>query len=210
MRRVAVCLAVLAAASISMYAQEYRATINGVITDPSGAFVPGARVSAINLETGVALHFQANAQGRYVIPYLVPGQYKVRVEHEGFKSVERTPIELRIADRKEVNIQLEIGAISDNVTVVGAAALLETSSASGGQVIDNRRITDLPLNGRNPLQLSGGHPGIQGADQYVRRAIRAHRGRCDQPLHQARHEQGARRGLRISAAHEPDRQYLCQ
>jgi hypothetical protein len=160
LQRTILCLAVLVAATLPFHAQEYRATINGVITDPSGASVPGARVTAINLGTGVALHSEANAQGHYVIPYLLPGQYKVRVEREGFKSIERSPIELRIADRSEVNVQLEVGAISDKVVVTAAAPLLETSSASGGQVIDNRKITDLPLNGRNPLQLMGLATGV--------------------------------------------------
>ncbi len=160
MRSTLSLLAALICVTLSLLAQEYRATLTGVITDPSGASVPGARVSAINVETGVALRSEANAQGRYVIPYLLPGRYTLRVEQNGFKSVERGPIELRIADRSEVNVQLEIGAVTDNVTVTAAAPLLETASASGGQVIDNRKITDLPLNGRNPLQLMGLATGV--------------------------------------------------
>src|SRR5438034_3153074 len=99
--------AALAAIMLPISAQEYRATITGLVTAPSGAAVPVARVSATNLETGVAVNSQVNGQGRYVIPYLLPGRYKVQVESAGFKSVERSPIELRIADRVEVNVQLE-------------------------------------------------------------------------------------------------------
>lgn len=156
-------LAVLVTAASLICAQEYRATIAGVVTDPSGAATPGARVSAINLESGVAVNTESNAQGRYVIPLLMPGRYKVRVEHPGFKSFERSPIELRINDRIEVNVALEVGQVSERVTVEAAAELLETASSSGGQVIDNRKITDLPLNGRNPLQLMTLATGVQFA-----------------------------------------------
>jgi Carboxypeptidase regulatory-like domain len=153
MRRLILNMAALLAVASCMFAQEYRATITGSITDSSGASVPGARIGAINKETGVSVSSVSNAQGRYVIPYLLPGQYNVRVEHAGFKSFERGSIELRIADRFEVNARLEVGLVSDQVTVTGIAPLLESATGSGGQVIDNRKITDLPLNGHNPIEL---------------------------------------------------------
>ena len=152
MRNIFCRMALLLAVALAVQAQEYRATIVGVVTDSSGAVVPGARVSVANLETGVTANAEADAQGRYVIPFLVPGQYKVRVQKEGFKAFERSSVEVRIADRYEVNAQLQVGLISEQVTITSAAPLLETSTSSGGQVIDNQRITDLPLNGRNPLQ----------------------------------------------------------
>src|SRR5712692_4301559 len=111
MRRFVSRMTVLFAVTLPLYTQEYRATIAGQVTDPTGASVPGARVSATNLGTGVKVNSEANAQGRFVIPYLLPGQYKVRVEQDGFRSFERSPIELRIADRAEVNAQLEVGQV---------------------------------------------------------------------------------------------------
>ena len=91
MRRFILRVAALFAAALCLCAQEYSATITGAVTDSSGASVPGARISAINLQTGLTLKSETNAQGHYVIPYLLPGQYKVRVEHEGFKLFEQEP-----------------------------------------------------------------------------------------------------------------------
>src|SRR5438046_10171206 len=95
-------LAALLAAALCLCAQEYRATITGTITDSSGAAVPSARVSAINLQTSLTLKSETNAQGHYVIPYLLPGQYKRQVEHEGCKSYEHDSSELREPDSIEV------------------------------------------------------------------------------------------------------------
>ena len=154
-------LTALLAAAFCLCAQEYRATITGIVTDSSGALVPGARIIAANVETGVAVRSESSAQGRYTIPYLLPGNYRVRVEHEGFKTVEQGPIELRIADRFELNARLEVGLVSDQVTVSSTAPLLESATGSGGQVIDNRKITDLPLNGHNPIELVNLATGVQ-------------------------------------------------
>jgi hypothetical protein len=142
-------------------AQEYRATIVGNVTDQTGAAVPGTKLTISNIETGVSVNSASNEQGRYVVPYLLPGRYKLRVEQDGFKTFERGPIELRIADRTEVNVVLEVGQLSDRVTVTAEAPLLETSTSSRGQVIDNRKVTDLPLNGRNPFELVNIAAGVQ-------------------------------------------------
>jgi len=121
--------------------------------DPSGASIPSARVDAVNVETGVVIHSESNGQGYYAIPLLPPGEYTLRVEHAGFKSLARGPIELRIADKLQVNATMEVGLASEQVTVTSTAPLLESATGSGGQVIDNRQITDLPLNGHNPIEL---------------------------------------------------------
>jgi hypothetical protein len=144
-----------------LFAQEYRATLVGAITDQSGAAVPGVRINLVNLETGVSVASAANEQGRYVVPYLLPGRYKLELEQAGFRAFERSPIELRINDRVEINVVLELGQVSDRVTVVAEAPLLETTTSSRGQVIDNRKITDLPLNGRNPFELVNIAAGVQ-------------------------------------------------
>lgn len=142
-------------------AQEYRATLVGAVTDQSGAAVPGSRLKVTNVGTGVSVDAVANEQGRYVASYLLPGQYKLEVQQAGFKSFERGPFELRINDRIELNVVLEIGQMSDKVTVVAEAPLLETSTSGRGQVIDNRKVTDLPLNGRNPFELVNIAAGVQ-------------------------------------------------
>ncbi|MBI4875877.1 MAG: carboxypeptidase regulatory-like domain-containing protein [Acidobacteria bacterium] len=135
------------------FAQEYRATLLGVVTDPTGAAVRGARVTVTNVETAVRATTEANAEGNYLVPYLLPGTYRLRVEHPGFKTFERGPIELRVNDRTRVDVALEVGNISDNVTVTAEAPLVEAASSSRGQVIDNRMATNLPLSGKNPFAL---------------------------------------------------------
>ena len=142
-------------------AQEYRATLVGTVTDQSGAAVPGTRLTVTNIETGVSVNSAANDQGRFVAPYLLPGRYKLRIEQAGFKAFERGPFELRINDRLELNVMLEVGQLSDQVTVVAEAPLLETSTSSRGQVIGNRTLSDLPLNGHNPFQLVNIAAGVQ-------------------------------------------------
>ena len=163
MRSTLFFLASLLAAAFSLSAQEYRATLTGTITDSSGAVVPGAKVIATNLETSLAAKSEANAQGFYVIPYLLPGKYKLLVEQTGFKSFEQSPIELRVSDRLQVDAVLQVGQVSDKLTVTAEVPLVETETSSRGQVVDNQRVNDLPSNGRNPLQFVGLATGVQFA-----------------------------------------------
>jgi len=134
-------------------AQEYRATLLVTVSDPSGAAVPQASVAATNVETGVVIKSQTNAEGRCMIPYLLPGVYRVSVQHTGFKTTERGPVQLRVNDQTRLDLGLELGAVAERVTVEADAPLLETATASRGQVVDHRDITDLPLDGHNPFTL---------------------------------------------------------
>ena len=94
-------------------AQEYRATVVGTVADPTGAVVPTAKVTAINTETGVASSTESGADGDFVIPFLVPGVYSLRVEKPGFKTTDRGPIELRVNDRTRIDVGLDVGQSSD-------------------------------------------------------------------------------------------------
>jgi len=125
-------------------AQDNRATLLGTVTDPTGAVVPRGKVTATNRDTGVANATEANGEGNWMIPYLPPGVYDLRVEQSGFKTFQRGPIELRVNDRTRLDVVMDVGQLSDNVRVTAEAPLLETASSSRGQVIDNRNITDLP------------------------------------------------------------------
>lgn len=142
-------------------AQEYRATILGLVTDPSGAAVVDALVKATNLETRVTANSRTNQEGSYVIPYLLPGRYGLQVEQAGFKTFERRPIELRMNDRARLDVTLQLGLVSDHVTVISESPLLELSSSSGGQSLEARSIAELPVNGRNPLALVALAAGVQ-------------------------------------------------
>ncbi len=156
--------------ALSLAAQEYRATLLGVVTDPSGAAVSDASITVTNLASGVAVRAQSNQTGHYVAPFLLPGNYRLEVAKQGFKTFDRSPIELRVNDRLRLDVALEIGEVAERVTVTAEAPLLETSSSSRGQVIESRKITDLPIGGKNPFMLMGLAAGVQfaGSLQYAR------------------------------------------
>jgi hypothetical protein len=155
-------LAALTAAAIaSMVAQEYRASLLGVITDPSGAAISGAAVKVTNIDSGVSASSITNNDGSYLVPFLLPGRYSLVVEQAGFKAFERSPIELRVNDRARVDVSLDVGQVSDRITVEAQAPLLEVSTSSRGQSIETRKITDLPLSGRNPFGFTNLAAGVQ-------------------------------------------------
>jgi hypothetical protein len=145
---------VLFALSISVAAQETRGSITGRVTDANGASIPNARVTVTNLDTNIAPNVTTNQDGDYTIPYLLSGRYRLTVEAPGFKRLLRENIELQIGDKLGLDLQLETGAVSDTVTITAdSTPLLDTTSASSGQVIDRRRIADLPLAEGNPMTL---------------------------------------------------------
>ncbi len=147
-------LLVLSTATPALYAQEFRATITGTVTDVAGAAVPGATVQARNLETNVAQTVTTSTSGSYVFPFLALGHYDVTATAAGFKREVKNNIELRVADRVQLDFKMELGALTQEVTVTSQAELLETASATHGQVIDSASIRDLPLLGRNPFMLT--------------------------------------------------------
>src|SRR5262245_11486729 len=104
-------------------AQEYRASLLGVVTDPSGAAIAGASIKVTNIESRVASTTVTNTDGSYLVPYLLPGRYSLLVEQMGFKAFERSPIELRVNDRSRLDVALEVGQVTDRVTVVAETPL---------------------------------------------------------------------------------------
>jgi len=148
------------ALSASAFAQETRGTLTGTVTDPSGAAVAGAKLTVLNTQTNVAAQGTTSADGSYRIPYLIPGPYTVTAESQGFKKLVRQGIELRIAEQVTLDLRLEIGTATESVNVTGEAPLLEVSTATSGQVIDRRRIAELPLAEGNPMTLIQLAPGI--------------------------------------------------
>ena len=146
--------------SLSLFGQDPRGRILGRLTDASGAVVPGAVVTAVNIDSGAAVTARANEQGNYLLLHLLPGFYKVTVELQGFKKVERSRVEVRVGDAITLDVVLEPGALTESITVTAETPLLEASEASVGQVVDRRRLHDLPLAGGNPLYLLQLTPGI--------------------------------------------------
>jgi hypothetical protein len=141
-------------------AQDPRGRIVGRVIDASGASVPGAQVQAVNLESGTVVAATANEQGNYVLMYIVPGRYRVAVEQPGFKRFERSEVEVRAGDAITIDMLLEPGQLSESITVTAETPLLESAEASVGQLVDRRRLHELPLAGGNPLYLLQLTPGI--------------------------------------------------
>lgn len=143
------------------WAQEFRATITGTVTDAQGAVMPGVRVEARNLATGVSVEAVTNDAGIYVAPFLPLGRYVLRASAEGFKTAVREDVELRVGDRLQIDFRMELGGVTEQITVSAAAELLETTTASKGQVINAAAVRDLPLLGRNPFLLAAIATGVQ-------------------------------------------------
>src|SRR5882762_3070253 len=143
----------------SVAAQDFRGSITGRVTDPSGGVVPGALITVTNTATNVSNSATTNEAGAYSVLYLPPGQYTVVAEAKGFKRLVHT-IEVRVGDKLTLDLPLEVGNVSESVSVTTDAPLLETTSSSAGQVIDRRRISELPLSDGNPFTLVRLAPGI--------------------------------------------------
>jgi hypothetical protein len=149
-----------------LFGQETRGSITGRITDPTGAVVAGVSVYATNTASNVVASTQSTSEGNYSIPYLLPGKYRLTAELAGFKTFVRENIEIRIDDRINLDFALEVGEISERVTVTAEVPMLESTTASMGQVIDQRRVAELPVAHGNPfllMQLSAGVVYTQNA-----------------------------------------------
>lgn len=151
----------LACLGLQLFAQTTSTSILGNVTDPQGAAVANANVIVRNVDTGVVTRTVTTETGDYTVPLLNVGNYEVTVEAAGFKSASRSGIRLQINDRQRVDFQLEIGAQTERVTVTAEVAALRTDEASTGGVVEQRRLVELPLNGRNVGNVAVLNPGVQ-------------------------------------------------
>jgi hypothetical protein len=142
------------------YAQEARGTIQGRVVDSSGGAVPGATVEVLNIATGVVTPTTTNAEGSYRAPFLIPGTYRVTVTLQGFSKFVSDNIEVHVADLLTVDATLKVGDITDEVTVTAAAATVDRTTAELGQVVDARRIAELPIREGSPVELVILAPGV--------------------------------------------------
>src|SRR6201996_5989954 len=136
------------------YAQEFRGTISGAVTDPSGAVVPGAQIVVKETQTGTINKTQSDAAGQYVVPFLLPGNYMVTVTAKGFETLTRQGITLQAQAHPIVDLGLKVGNQGETVEVTAEAPLLDQTNASVGQVISTESVADLPVNGRTPTTLT--------------------------------------------------------
>ncbi|MBM3802809.1 MAG: TonB-dependent receptor [Acidimicrobiia bacterium] len=145
-----------------LQAQVASGTILGNVTDPSGAAIPGANVNVANVDTGFSRTVVSEEDGAYRAPLLQLGNYKLTVTKPGFRTFVRDGILLTVNQNARLDIRLEIGEISETVNVTGDAPLVETHSANQSMLVDSKRMSQLPLNGRNALDLQTLLPGVTG------------------------------------------------
>src|SRR5262245_43294606 len=145
--------ALLCVLSCAMLWAQATAQISGVVKDQSGAVLPGVEITAAQTDTGITRTALTNETGSYVLPNLPLGPYRLEAALAGFRTYVQTGIVLQVNSSPEINIQLEVGQVSEQVEVRANAALVETRTVGVGQVIENQRILELPLNGRQVTDL---------------------------------------------------------
>jgi hypothetical protein len=152
--------ALLLAGALAVLAQSGTGTISGTVTDTQDAAIAGVEVAIRNTATNAVFRTISNESGNFTAPGMSVAEYEVTAQRQGFKRAVRTGITLQVNQNAQVNLRLEIGAVAETVEVVGEAPLVDTASATLGAVIENRRVRDLPLNGRNALSLTLLNPGV--------------------------------------------------
>jgi len=152
--RSAAIFALLLACSVALWAQSAATSqVSGTVLDPSGATVPDAQVKLTQTDTGLVRTANSGSDGRYVVPSLPIGPYKMEVTKPGFATFVQTGIVLQVNTNPAIDAILKVGAVSEQVVVEAATTMVEVHNTSVGQVIDSQRVVELPLNGRNPTEL---------------------------------------------------------
>src|SRR5262249_29143384 len=146
---------------VTMTAFGQTAQLTGTVDDKSGSSVPGAKIIATNIATGVVRASVTNESGNYLITALLPGSYRVSTEASGFKQVNQGPITLEVDQVARLDFTLEVGETRESVTVEASAVLLDAATSTLGTTVENRQIAELPLNGRDPIDLLALSAGIR-------------------------------------------------
>src|SRR5215469_7123659 len=146
--------------SSAMFAQETRGTFSGSVTDPAGASIPNAKITVTETRTGAKTSTVSGATGKYTIPFLSLGTYDIEAEAAGFKTFQQKGITLSAGENPVIDIKLQVGAQSEQVTVTAEAPVLTTSGPTLGQVITAAEVEDVPINGRTPAMLGNLAMGV--------------------------------------------------
>ena len=163
MRRnhVTVRAVIQAACWLALSAAAYgQSSIQGVVTDSAGAAIPAASVKVTNLATGVSQTLLSNDAGLYAVPLLGAGHYRLECAASGFTAQQRPEVPLEVGQTARVDFQLSVGAVTEQIEVSGRAPLIQSETSEVGQVIDSKRIIEMPLNGRNYLELAQFSVGV--------------------------------------------------
>jgi hypothetical protein len=158
-----VCVAVvffLLVVNVQTFAQRASGSISGLATETTGAVIPDAKVDVTSLTTGTVRQTQTNSDGLYSITGLLAGTYSVSVRHEGFSTFRVPSFVLQVDDQATVNAKLSVGQVSLVVDVTESVNQVDTQSSTVNTVVDSKMMNDLPLNGRNALQLTVLTPGV--------------------------------------------------
>ncbi len=167
-RLLLVALAIAGVLPSPASAQTQTGTIQGQVTDQTGAVIPKAHLTAQNVETGTGSTTESNDTGSYAIPFLQPGYYNISIEKAGFERLVRSGVKLAVGQTLGIDLTLRVGTVGQSVEITGGAPLLQTQDASVGHQIENKAIMTLPLNGRDYTQLVLLSPGA--APNYYSRA----------------------------------------
>lgn len=135
-------------------------TVHGAVVDSSGAIIPGAAVTALQVKTGTRRVTKTNNAGQYSLPQLAPGEYELTAEKDGFRKLVRGGLNLTTGQDASLDLSLSVGGASETVNVAAGAELIDTAGSSLSTVIQGRQVVDMPLNGRNVLNLVTLVPGV--------------------------------------------------
>ena len=159
-RRAAILSLAMLLTALIAFPQGERATITGTISDTSQAVIPSASIALRNVATNITMRTESNSAGIYYFPALNPGTYEITVEKQGFRAKKISDIPLSTALTATINVVLDVGQVTETVNVQASAVQLETQTSGLSGTVETRRVVELPLLGRNPLQLSSLTPGV--------------------------------------------------
>lgn len=160
---IVLCIAILASYPGTAVGQTNKGALDGTVTDITGAVVPGATVTVVNLGTGESFTVTTSDRGTFSFPLLDPVEYRIAVEIQGFKPAAVRRVKVDTATTATVNVKLELGGLSDEVTVTAEVPLINSSSGTPGQTITERQIVEMPLNNRSVLDLALTAANVSGA-----------------------------------------------
>ena len=160
MRRPQVLLTLIIGAAGLLSAQEFRGTIRGQVTDPSSAAIAGATVRAIQRSTNQATEAVTNQDGYYALPYLQPSSYDMEISASGFHKTKKENVTLLVAQKLDLDFKLEVGQMSQEITVQADVEVLQTADASGGTNFDSMMTSEYALNGRQLYMMMDLSPGV--------------------------------------------------
>jgi len=158
-RSICAILLLIVATAFSVSAQEFRGAIHGTVKDSTGALLPGVTIAVTNIETNVSQTVVTDSKGLYQVPHLNPGHYSVNATLSGFKAMVRNDIQVRIGDEVPIDFKMEVGGVSETISVTASTPVLDTTPTSG-QVVESKQILQLPLGDGTAYMLTRLAPGL--------------------------------------------------